>query len=169
MVFHYSVWGGSNKIFKKIRGAIRNYLWLGKEQHTRTRVSWRICCMKKKNGGLDLVDPEVAKTSLLCKWIVKAMKPGESNLQLMLRYRLARFKPQRGRSWGASLDWFTNKAHQGVAGSKSWGHIGKAWKTMVKGIFQIPPRTRIELLHPNIWWSNGLDIINQGFSYSKGL
>lgn len=125
--------------------------------------------MKKKNGGLDLVDPEVAKTSLLCKWIVKAMKPGESNLQLMLRYRLARFKPQRGRSWGASLDWFTNKAHQGVAGSKSWGHIGKAWKTMVKGIFQIPPRTRIELLHPNIWWSNGLDIINQGFSYSKGL
>lgn len=54
--------------------------------------------MKKKNGGLGLVDPEVAKTSLLCKWIVKAMEPRESNLQFMLRYRLARFKPQRGRS-----------------------------------------------------------------------
>lgn len=74
--------GGSNKILRKIKGAIRDYLWLGKEQQTRTRVSWRICCMKRKNGELGLVDPEVAKTSLLCKWIVKAMEPGESNLRI---------------------------------------------------------------------------------------
>lgn len=51
--------------------------------------------MKKKNEGLGLVDSKVAKISLLCKWIVKAVEPGESNLQLMLRYRLARFNPQR--------------------------------------------------------------------------
>lgn len=42
--------------------------------------------MKKKYGGMGLVDPEVAKTNLLCKWIVKAIEPKESNLQLMLRY-----------------------------------------------------------------------------------
>lgn len=47
--------------------------------------------MKKKYEGLDLVDPEVTKTSLFCKWIVKAMELGESNLQLMLRYRLTMF------------------------------------------------------------------------------
>ena len=36
--FFITVWGGSNKILKKIRGAIRNCMWSGKEQLTRTRV-----------------------------------------------------------------------------------------------------------------------------------
>ena len=53
--------------------------------------------MKKKYGGLDLVDPEVAKNNILSKWIVKAMETGESNLQLILRYRLSRYNPQKGR------------------------------------------------------------------------
>ena len=66
------------------------------------------------------MDPEEAKTSLLCKWIVKAMEPGESNLQIVLRYRLARFNPQRGQSWGVDLKWFTSKQHQGYSGSKVW-------------------------------------------------
>jgi hypothetical protein len=72
--------------------------------------------MKKKYGGLGLVDPEVAKTSIFSKWIVKAMEPGESNLQLMLRYRLSRYNPQKCHSWGVSLDWFSNKLHQGFNG-----------------------------------------------------
>ena len=96
--FFITVWGGSNKILDKIRGVIHNYLWSWKEQLIRTRVSWRECCLKKKYGGLGLVNPEAPKTSLLCKWIIKAMKSGESNFQLMLRYRLARFNPQRGNS-----------------------------------------------------------------------
>lgn len=124
---------------------------------------------EKKYGGLGLVDPEEAKTSLLCKWIVKAMEPGESNLQLMLRYRLARFNPQRGRSWGVGLDWFTCKQHQGFPGSKVWGHISKAWRRMVKGMYQIPPRTRMELLHSNLWWSDGVDLLKKGFTYLEGL
>ena len=167
--FFITVWGGSNKILRKIRGAIRNYLWAGKEQLTCTRVSWRECCMRKKNGGLGLVDSETAKTGLMCKWIVKAIEPGESNLQIMLRYRLARFNPQREKSWGVSLDWFTCKNHIGVAGSKVWGHISKAWKVMAKGIYQLPPRTRMELLHSNIWWSDGVELINNGFEYARGL
>ena len=167
--FFITVWGGSNKILRRIRGAIRNYLWSGKEQLTRTRVSWGECCLKKKKGGLGLVDPEVAKTSLLCKWVVKAMEPGESNLQLMLRYRLARFKPQRGNSWGVSLDWFTSKKHQGFPGSPIWGHIGKAWKTMVRGLYQIPPRSRMEVLNSNIWWTVGVELLNQGFTHQRGI
>jgi hypothetical protein len=93
--FFITVWGGFNKILSKIRGTIRNYLWSGKEHLTRLRVCWRECCMKKKYGGLGLVDPEVVKTSVLTKWIVKAMEPGESNLQLILRYRLSRYNPQK--------------------------------------------------------------------------
>ena len=132
-------------------------------------MSWQECCLKKKYGGLGLVDPEEAKTSLLGKWIVRAMEPGESSLQLMLRYRLARFNPQRGKSWGVDLEWFTCKKHQGFSGSKVWGHINKAWKNLAKSIYQLPPRTRMELLHSNIWWSDGMELLKEGFSYSRGL
>ena len=141
--FFIPVWGGSNKILKSIRGTIRNHLWLGNEQLIRIWVSWKECCMKKKkNGGLGLVDSEAAKTNLLCKWVVKAMEPGESNLQIMLRYRLTRFNLQRGRSWEVGLDWFTSKNHIGYAGSKVWSHIGKAWKVMVKGLYHYLPAYR---------------------------
>ena len=97
------------------------------------------------------------------------MEPGESNLQLMLRYMLARFKPQKGRSWGVSLDWFTNKNHLGFSGSKVWGHISRAWKVMVKKIYQIPPRTRMELFNSNIWWTQGVDMLKQGLTVENGL
>ena len=111
----------------------------------------------------------MAKTGLMCKWIVKAMEPGESNLQLMLRYRLAQFNPQSGKSWGVSLEWFTCKQHTRFAGSKVWGYISKAWKVMVKGIYQLPPHTRMELLHSNIWWSDGVELFKNGFIYGKGF
>lgn len=113
--------------------------------------------------------PKAAKTSILCTWIIKAMEPGESNLQLMLKYRLARFNPQGGRGWGINMDWFTNKSHTSFIGSKVWGHISKAWNVMVRGIYQLPPRTLIELLHSSILWSEGIEFINNGFSQNKAL
>lgn len=113
-------------------------MWSSKEQLTRTRMSWKECCMKKK-GGLGLVDPEATKDNLMCKWILKAMEPGESNLQLMIGYRLARFKPKKEEVGGVSLDWFTSKQHHGYSRSKVWGHISEAWKIMVKGTYQLPP------------------------------
>ena len=48
------------------------------------------------------------------------MELGESNLHLMIGYMLVRYNPQRGNNWGISLDWFTNKKHQGFRGSKIW-------------------------------------------------
>ena len=124
--------------------------------------------MKKKYGGLGLVDPEVAKTNLLCKWIVKGVEPRESNLQLMLMYRLARFNPQRGRSWGGSaltsLQTNNTKVLQGQGYGATSAEHGKM---MVKGTYQLPPRTRMELLHSNIWWSDGVELINKGFTYEK--
>ena len=53
----------------------------GRDQLSFTKVSWIECCLKEKIGGLGLVDLEAAKTSLLCKWIVKEMEPNESNFQ----------------------------------------------------------------------------------------
>jgi hypothetical protein len=40
---------------------------------------------------------------------------------------------------------------------------------MMRGVYQISPCTRMELLHANIWWFEGLDLIKLGFTYSKGL
>ena len=131
--FFVTVWGGSNKVLSNFRGAIRNYLWSGKEQLTRTRVSWWECCLKKKKGGLGLVDPESAKISLLCKWVIKTLEPGESNLQLMLRYRLARFNPQRGRSWGWALIGSQVKPTKVLPGPRFGGISGKRGKWWLKG------------------------------------
>ena len=40
---------------------------------------------------------------------------------------------------------------------------------MVKGLYQLSPRTLMELLHSNIWWSDGVALINDGFTYDQGL
>ena len=40
---------------------------------------------------------------------------------------------------------------------------------MVKGMYQIFPRTRIELVHSNLWWSEGVDLLKKGFTYLEGL
>lgn len=47
-----TMWDVSNKILRKIQGAIQKYLWSGKEQLTHTKVSWTKCYMKKKLGAL---------------------------------------------------------------------------------------------------------------------
>lgn len=76
--FLITVWGGSNKILRKFKGAICNYLRSRKERLTCIKVSQRECCLKKKYCGLGPENPEAAKTNLLCKWIIKAMELGES-------------------------------------------------------------------------------------------
>lgn len=40
---------------------------------------------------------------------------------------------------------------------------------MIKGIYQIPPHIKMKLPHLNIWWSNGVEPLNKGFTYVKGL
>ena len=67
------------------------------------------------------------------------------------------------------MDWFTNRQHQGFPGSKIWGHISRAWKIMVRGTYQLPPRTKMELLHSNIWWSEGVKLLEKGIDYTRGL
>lgn len=92
LLFFIIVWQpNSNKIWRKIQGAIRNYLWFGKEQLMCTRVRWKECCIKKYIR-LELGDLDIGKIGLLCKWIFKATEMGDPNL--MLYYRLARYNPQ---------------------------------------------------------------------------
>lgn len=76
-----------------------------KKKHlTRTRASWKECCLKEKKDELGLVDPEVAKNNMMCKWIAKAMEPKESNLPLIGWHDLNQRRGEaRGLVWNGSL------------------------------------------------------------------
>ena len=56
------------------------------ENMERARVSWDDCTMLKKVGGL--TSPEDAKRALMSKWIIQALLPDHSDLQVLLRYHI---------------------------------------------------------------------------------
>ena len=128
------------------------------------KINSHVVGLVEKIGGLGLVDPEAAKTSLLCKKIVKALELGEYDLQLILRYRMARLNPRRGRCLGINLDCFTSKQHRGFSSSKALGHE-KSW--LQASTTPPPAPTLMDLLHCNVWWSYGLKLIDNGFTYAK--
>ena len=97
--FFFSLWGGTVRTLAKIKALLRNYLWSNTEHSTRTRVNWRDGCVKKKAGGLNLIDPQEGTSSLLCKWAILAYLPGTSNLQGMLRNKLWTSSPSKRTKW----------------------------------------------------------------------
>lgn len=102
MVLHHG-WGGGGgptRFLGNLEAQSITTFGHGKKQLTRTRRSWKECCMNLKLGGLGLMDLEATNTNLLCKWIIEVVEPRESNPQLMLRYRLTRFNPQRRETGG---------------------------------------------------------------------
>jgi hypothetical protein len=76
-------------------GLFSKLLWSGSYTRKRARVRWHDVCAPKSVGGLSLIDAEEAMYALLATWIIKALGPGESNLQVALRHRLARLQPDR--------------------------------------------------------------------------
>jgi hypothetical protein len=105
--FSLSIWGGNNLGVKKVKSALLNYLASGKSQRARARVNWIQCCQTRINGGLNIIHPEDAVVALMGKWLVKAMEPGQSNLHLMLHYKLSLYQPYAGGRWQPSLEFFT--------------------------------------------------------------
>lgn len=75
MFFFISIWGGTAKGVKKVKGIIMNYLSAGTIEKTRTRVGWLQCCQSRENGGLDLINPEDALKAIMTKWLIKVMEP----------------------------------------------------------------------------------------------
>jgi hypothetical protein len=59
----------------------------------RSRVGWSDCCTRRKIGGLNLVDPKDVLMAALCKWLLMAFKPGESNLKVFLSIACANHVP----------------------------------------------------------------------------
>lgn len=103
--YFITIWGGSLSIIRKIRAMLRDFLWSSSTHRSRARVSWVDCCAPRHIGGLNLVDLEDALHALMAKWVMKAMIPGSSNLQYILRYRLLQFRPPAPSAWQAMPQW----------------------------------------------------------------
>lgn len=120
LLYFLAIWGGSKQGIQKAISKIRNYMWIGSPSLTRSRVAWTTCCLPKKVGGLGLINPLDAMTSFMVKWIVKACKPGTTNLKAIIRHRLANYQSYKGEKWDASPQWFLQPHHQAKFGSTVW-------------------------------------------------
>jgi hypothetical protein len=175
-LYFLSIWAGSTNGVRKVVSKIRNYLFAGTSQPARARVAWRVVCSRKKDGGLNIVNPLEAVTAMMAKWVVSACEPGCSNLKLLIRHRLSSYQPYVQGKWGRSMEWFSLPNHKAAFGSKIWNRVAWAWKTFVPDITKIAPRTYDEWLSTSFWWSPGMENIGPDFSraraaelFNKGL
>jgi hypothetical protein len=162
-----SIWGGTKKGVAKIKSVVTNYLWSGTMNRSRSKVFWLQCCQPKDRGGVNLINPTDEMTALMTKWIMKAVEPGDSNLHLLLRFRLKHFQPYSGGRWAPSLEFFTLAKFQARKGSKAWTRAGLAWRCLVKELSQIRPTLFEEVMSESFWWSEFTITIGPGFSKNR--
>ncbi len=96
---------------------LRNFEW----QRHRARVNWTDCCACKAVGVVGLIDLEDDLLDLLCKWIFMPLELGDSNLRILLRFKLAQSKPSWHNRWTLDLNWAMVKGQVSTPGSKFWG------------------------------------------------
>lgn len=140
------------------------YLASGTMKRARVRVGWLQCCQPREKGGLDLINSEDAMTSLMIKWIVKAMEQGTSNLHIFLRHRLNHYQPYAGEKWELSLDFFTLKKHHSHRGSAIWHRVTNAWKKLSIEIIYNKPTNIDEWPSTSLWFCQAFSMIGPGFS-----
>jgi hypothetical protein len=153
LFFFLAIWAGTQAGVKKVQTLLTNYLWSGSTSRSRSKVAWYQCCLPHGHGGINLIDPVDAVNALLIKWVIKACKPGQSNLHATLRFRLASCQPYQGRNWAASLEFFTSPGHSSKKGSLTWNRVTTAWKTFVKSLNCVLPRSFEEACNESLWWS----------------
>lgn len=122
------------------------------------------CCLEKKEGGINLINPDDAVAALMTKWVIKAMEPNQSNLHLLLRFKLSQYQPYSGGRWMESLDYFPIQKHQARNGSIVWNRVAAAWKTLLPSIKTVTPRNWEELMSTSWWCYPLVPMIGPGFS-----
>ena len=93
-------------------------------------MRWYDVCAPKSIGGLNLVDPEEALRALMAKWVLKALGPGDSNLQILRRHRIKKIKPDRRGRWPQSLQWILTHKFSSPRGYRIWNRLMQAWKNV---------------------------------------
>jgi hypothetical protein len=175
-LYFLSIWAGSKAGLRKVISKIRNYLFSGSVQPARARVAWSVVCARKKDGGLNIVNPLEAVSALMSKWVISACEPSDSNFKMLMRYRLSNYQPHAHGRWSRSLDWFSQPHHKASTRSKIWNRMTRAWKTLVNEVEQVGPRSYEEWLSSPFWWTPGVETIGPDFSrirasdlFNKGL
>lgn len=165
LFFFFSIWGGKSGGIKKFKSLLMYHLAAGSVQRSRIKVGWLQCCQTRENGGLNLINPEDAATTLMTKWIIKALEPDESNLHQLLRFRLDNYQPYPRGKWRHSLEFFTLDKHQAHCGSIVWNRVSTTWKLMQQEIEYVRPQNIDELLNCSLWHCLLLSLI--GLSFPK--
>jgi hypothetical protein len=114
-------------------------------------------------GASNLIDPEDALQALLAKWIAKALQPGNSNLQQLLRHKLLQIRAHSSGQWAPTLLWCLTPNFHASNGSKVWNRTIRAWKKLSGKVVGVPPSNYEEVLLTSPWWSTFY--IGQNFGF----
>ena len=108
--------------------------------------------MLKKVGGLSLTSPQDAMKAFMSKWVIHALLPGKSNLQIIMSHRITHLQHSLHGPWGPSSLWLFFPQFCTKGGSKVWHHISQSCKVMAKTVTYLSPTTPKDILQLNLWW-----------------
>jgi hypothetical protein len=166
-LYFLSIWGGTQASVKKLEAKARNYLWAGTIQHMRACAAWDVVCLSRKEGGLNMINPKHMVIALMCKWILNACEPRQSNFKTMIRYRLERYQPHAHGSWNCSMQWFLRPEFKASARSRAWNRTMTSWKHLVQDVSLKPPSSYEEWHSSAFWWDAGREAIGPMFSKQR--
>ncbi|KAG0623283.1 hypothetical protein M758_3G162400 [Ceratodon purpureus] len=148
-----------------IRASLRNFLWAGTEESSRSRVRWTDCCASKATGGLGIVDPDEALVALMGKWVLKGLEPGISPLHQLLRHRLAGIRPPGPVHWPRSLQYSLLARFSASQGSQLWQRLVQSWRLLSPLVDAVPPQNFEEVQNTHLWWTT--HFVGQNFGFTE--
>jgi hypothetical protein len=164
MLYFLAIWSGTTHRVKHLTRKIRNFFWADTIQRVRARVAWQTCCLKKADGGLNMIDLVEAVVALMAKWIITASELGVSNFKSLLRYRLSNFQPPGKGTWKPNLDWFLLSGHRAPTGFHVWQCTKAIWKQLLPDLQVREPQSYEEWVAANFWWTPAIPAIGPIFS-----
>lgn len=120
-------------------------------------------------SGLGLISPEDAMKLLMSKWIVQALLPGMSNLQIILQYRITKLQPSNHGPWGPSSLWLFTPNFSTKGRSRVWHHITQSWKRMANTVAYLSSSTAEDILQTNLWWRTKYQCLHFDITMSKAI
>ncbi len=134
--FHFPI--GLVKVIHKFHMLLKNFKWCEKVHNMRCKVKWDDFCIHRNDRNLNLMELKDVFNACLCKWIVMAFKPRNSNFKLLLKYRMNRFQPSKYKSWVPNVHQILVYNHIIATRSKMWRRIIKTWKSILKHLQYCP-------------------------------
>jgi hypothetical protein len=130
LLLFINVGDGCRKAAWKCKTLLRNFVWARGKHHARAIIKWGDWCMQIFLGELGLINLQEALVVLLSKWVLKALKPRDSNFKIWLWFKLKKCKPSKHVMWILDLNWALVHIHVSPLDSKICVKAMKAWKLM---------------------------------------